>query len=177
MREGRLALVPLGRDEANAFVEKHHRHHGRVQGCKFACGAALDGRLRGVAIVGRPVSKELDDGWTMEVVRLASDGTPHVCSLLYAASWRAGRAIGFTRGITYILASEPGTSLKAAGWKPVFEVKGRSWSRPKRARIDKHPTVDKVRWEAPHSFVPNFERPLLPLDDGDEPQLALWESA
>lgn len=168
-----LVMVPLGRDEANAYVERYHRHHGRVQGCKFACGAmAPDGTLHGVAIVGRPVSKELDDGWTMEVVRLAADGTAHVCSKLYAACWRAGRAIGFTRGITYILASEPGTSLRAAGWTPQADVKGRSWSRPKRGRVDKHPTTDKVRWEAPGSYVQTLPFPAVaPVD---EPQLGLF---
>ena len=98
--------------------------------------------MYGAAIIGRPVARHLDDGWTAEVVRLVTDSTPHVASMLYAASWRATRAMGYRKLITYTLASEPGASLRGAGWRVVGEVRGRSWDTPTR------PRVDKVRREA-----------------------------
>jgi hypothetical protein len=144
-----LSIVPLGLAESNLLVERWHRHHGRVVGHKFSLGCAgEDGEVHGAAIVGRPVSRVLDDGWTVEVVRLVSDGTKNVCSMLYAACWRAARALGYRKLITYILATEPGTSLRAAGFRIVGEVRGRSWDCPSRPRVDRYPTLDKVRWEA-----------------------------
>jgi hypothetical protein len=135
-------------DQANAFVASHHRHHKPVIGHKFSIGAHDGDALRGVAIVGRPVARHRDDGLTLEVTRLCSDGTRNVCSMLYSASWRAARALGYERLGTYILASEDGTSLKAAGWRVVHAVKGRSWDTPSRRRTDQHPTEDKTLWEA-----------------------------
>lgn len=99
-----------------------------------------------MVIVGRPVSRHLDDGWTAEVTRLCTDGSRNACSLLYAAAWRACRAMGYQRLITYILDSEPGTSLRAAGWTVVGQTKAQSWSRPSRARLDQ-PLQTKLRWE------------------------------
>ena len=145
----RLTITPCDLDEANAFVRQHHRHHGKVVGHKFSLAITDGESVRGVAIVGRPVSRRLDDGLTLEVVRLASDGCPNACSALYAASWRATRALGYRRLITYILGTEPGTSLAAAGWRCVAETSGGSWSRESRPRIDKHPLQGKPRWEAP----------------------------
>lgn len=144
----KLQIVPCELSDANAFVAKHHRHHGRVVGHKFSIGITDDSaELRGVAIIGRPVARRLDDGWTLEVTRLATDGCQHACSALYAAAWRAARAMGYRKLVTYILATEPGTSLKAAGWKLVGSTPGRSWSVPSRPRIDKHPLQEKLRWE------------------------------
>ena len=148
-----LALVPLDLASANEFVRAHHRHHTTVVGHKFSLGAVeasvqSSDHLCGVAIVGRPVARGRDDGWTLEVTRLATDGAPNACSFLYAAAWRATKALGYRRLGTHILASEPGTSLIAAGWRQVGEVKGRSWHAPSRPRIDKHPTEDKTLWEA-----------------------------
>jgi hypothetical protein len=99
-----------------------------------------------VAVVGRPVARALDDGLTMEVTRLASDGHPNACSMLYAAARRAAEAKGYRRGLTYTLASEGGASLRAVGWAKLWDVKGRSWDCPSRPRSDKHPTVDKVAY-------------------------------
>ena len=145
----RLVVVPLSLDAANEFVRQHHRHHAPVIGHKFSIGAAdEDGGLRGAAIVGRPVSRLRDDGWTLEVTRLVTDGTPNACSALYAAAWRAARAMGYARIGTYILADEPGTSLKAAGWKCLYETPGRSWTCPSRPREDKHPLGARTLWEA-----------------------------
>lgn len=144
----KLQIVPCELSDANAFVAKHHRHHGRVVGHRFSIGITDDSNeLRGVAIVGRPVARRLDDGWTLEVTRLATDGCKDACSALYAAAWRAARAMGYRKLVTYILSSEPGTSLKAAGWKLVGSTPGRSWSVPSRPRIDKHPLQSKLRWE------------------------------
>lgn len=140
-------MIPVELSEANAFVEKLHRHHGNVVGHKFSLGAIKDGQLIGVSIVGRPVARGRDDGWTLEVTRLCTDGTRNACSFLYGASRRAAFALGYRRLGTYILASEDGTSLKAAGWRLVGEVKGRSWSCPSRPRFDEHPLEDKQLWE------------------------------
>jgi hypothetical protein len=144
---GRLGLITVDFASANAFVAEHHRHHAPVVGHKFSIGAALDDRIVGVAIVGRPVARGRDDGLTLEVTRLATDGTRNACSFLYGAAARAAFALGYKRIGTYILASEPGTSLSAAGWRQIGEVKGRSWSCNSRPRVDKHPTQDKLLFE------------------------------
>jgi hypothetical protein len=144
----RLVVVPSELDEANAFVALHHRHHKPVVGHKFSIAISDDlGVVRGVAIVGRPVARMLDDGWTLEVLRLATDGCKNACSALYSAAWRAAREMGFKKLVTYILDSEPGTSLRAAGWKCIGEAGGGSWSRGSRPRVDKHPLQAKLRWE------------------------------
>lgn len=143
-----LTIVPMELVDANAYVALHHRHHLPVVGHRFSVGVTDEhGTLRGVAIVGRPVARAADGGWTLEVTRLATDGCPNACSALYGAAWRAARALGYRKVITYTLASEPGTSLRAAGWRVVGEVKGRSWDCPSRPRVDRHPTTDKFRWE------------------------------
>lgn len=143
----KLQIVPITFKEANSFVTVNHRHHGKVVGCKF-CVAVSDGRsIRGVAIIGRPVARSLDDGWTLEINRCCTDGVKMGCSMLYAAAWRVARALGYRKLVTYILESEPGTSLGAAGWQCVGKVKGRSWHCPSRPRYDKHPTVNKLRFE------------------------------
>lgn len=144
-----LTVVPVDLSEANDFVETHHRHHRPVVGHKFSIGVAdQTGRLRGVAIVGRPVARHRDDGSTLEVTRLCTDGAANACSMLYAAAWRAARAMGYSRIGTYILADENGTSLRAAGWRTVHRVRGRSWDTPTRRRDDRHPTGPKTLWEA-----------------------------
>ena len=143
----RLSHIPVSITEANAFVRAVHRHHGVVAGHKFAIAAVFDEKVVGVVIVGRPVARSLDDGLTLEVTRLATDGTRNACSFLYGAAARATFALGYKRLGTYILASENGASLRASGWRLVGEVKGRSWSCPSRPRIDKHPTQNKLRFE------------------------------
>lgn len=118
MTQPTLALVPgIPLREANAFVAAHHRHHRPDRGCLFCVGVETDGRIVGVAIVGRPKARELQDGYTAEVTRLATDGTPNACSALYAASWRGWRAIGGRRLITFTLPEEGGASLRGAGWR------------------------------------------------------------
>lgn len=157
-----LALCPLDLDEANAFVERYHRHHDAVVGYKFALGAVYQGRIVGVAIVGRPTPRGRQDGVTLELTRLCTDnidrkvvdrrGREHdlgVCSFLYAAATRAAHALGYRRFGSYFLKSESGVSAKAAGWRLISEVKGRSWNCRSRPRVDKHPTQDKLLFEAP----------------------------
>lgn len=98
--------------------------------------------------MGRPVAQHRQDGWTLEVARVATDGTPNAPSALYAACWRATRALGYRRLGTYIQKGEPGTSLAAAGWRYVGAVEARSWDRPKRRREDAHELVERELWEA-----------------------------
>ena len=143
----RLEVVRIDLVEANAFVSAHHRHHQPVVGHLFSIGAALDGKIVGVAIVGRPVSRMRDDGDTAEVTRLCTDGTRNACSFLYGASSRAAFSLGFKRIGTYILASEPGKSVAAAGWRMIGKTKAESWSRGNRPRVDKHPTQAKLLFE------------------------------
>jgi len=143
----RLRVVPCSLREASAYVAQYHRHHKPPRGGKFAVAVADEERVRGVAIVGRPVSRVLQDGWTLEVTRLATDGARNACSLLYGAAWRAARAMGYRRVVTYTLPSEGGGSLRGAGWTLIGEVGGGSWSRESRPRVDEHPLQRKLRWE------------------------------
>ena len=144
-----LRISPCNLDEAHAFVDQVHHHHRRTSGGKFAIACSSDDCVHGVVVVGRPVARLLDDSYTLEVTRLATDGAKNACSMLYAAAWRATRAMGYRRLITYILDTEPGTSLLAAGWKMIGEAGGGTWNRPNsgRPRVDKHPLQGKLRWE------------------------------
>ena len=142
-----LAIIPVTLDEANEFVRQYHRHHAPVPGAKF-CIAVADGeRVCGVAIVGRPVARMVDDGWTLEVNRTCTDGTKNANSALYGACRRAAFALGYRKLITYTLPDEGGASLRAAGWRCIGEAGGGKWSRTSRPRIDTHPTQTKLRWE------------------------------
>lgn len=144
-----IALIPMSLEGANAFVEMHHRHHPPARGHKFSIGAMRDSALVGVAIVGRPVSRVRDDGATLEVTRLCTDGGRNVCSFLYGAAARATFALGFSRLGTYTLPNEGGASLRAAGWKLLGERGGGEWTTPTRLRIAaQHPTGTKWLWEA-----------------------------
>lgn len=143
----KLELCPIFQDEAVAFVAQHHRHHKPPVGSLFQIACAWEHRIVGVVIVGRPVARGLQDGYTAEVIRLCTDGTPHVCSKLYSAAWRAARAMGYRKLITYILDTEPGTSLKAAGWREIAKAGGGTWNRDGRPRVDKHPLQQKIRFE------------------------------
>jgi hypothetical protein len=144
-----LNLIPVTLREANAFVERHHRHHGPVRGCicVVACADETD-TVRGVAIVGRPVARRLQDSWTAEVNRVATDGARNACSMLYAAAWRAVKALGYRRLVTYTLPEESGASLRAAGWKCIGEAGGGNWNVKSRPRVDTELQQLKLRWEA-----------------------------
>jgi hypothetical protein len=143
-----LELQPITLEEANAFIEQHHRHHKPSVGWKFGIAVNDGEKVVGVVQVGRPVSFILDDGMTLEVTRCCTDGTKNAASMLYGAAWRAVKAMGYRKFITYTLQSEPGASLNGAGWELVGETKGRSWNCQSRPRVDAHPLQDKFRWEA-----------------------------
>lgn len=142
-----IEIVPISLREANAFVSAYHRHHGPVAGHKFSIGLSDGERIVGVVIVGRPVSRYMDDGWTLEVNRLCTDGSRNACSMLYAAAWRAARAMGYKRLITYILESETGVSLRAAGWKCIGQAGGLRWTGKRRPTVDLYPAQMKVRYQ------------------------------
>ncbi|MEP9376153.1 XF1762 family protein [Aquabacter sp. CN5-332] len=162
-----IELRPITRDQAKDFVREHHRHHGAPVGDLWRHAVHDDsGLIVGVAVVGRPVARGLDDGLSVEVTRLCTLGTPNADSMLYGAARRAADAKGYRRGLTYILASEwdrfvtdagepceetdigarriGGAGARAAGYRFLWRVDGRSWDCPSRPRTDKHPTEDKV---------------------------------
>lgn len=144
-----LEVVPISFREAAVFVKAHHRHHKPPVGHKFSIGLSDGEKIVGVAMVGRPVARRLDNGWTLEVNRLCTDGSKNACSMLYAAAWRAAKAMGYKKLITYILDSEPGTSLQAAGWKCIGEAGGKgTWNVKTRPRIDnEYSGQSKIRFE------------------------------
>jgi hypothetical protein len=141
-----LKIVPITLEEANEFVRQHHRHHKTVPGHKFSIGVADGDKVVGVAIVGRPVARSLDDGWTLEVNRCCTDGAKNACSILYAASWRAAKAMGYKRLITYTLPAEGGASLRAAGWKLIGKAGGGNWNCQSRPRVDTPEQLRQVKW-------------------------------
>jgi hypothetical protein len=149
--------IPFTRDSARAYLRDFHRHHKGTTGYKFAVGALQGGRLVGIVIVGRPVSRVIQkaEPLTCEVTRLCTDGTKNACSYLYGVARRIAFEMGYTRVITYTLESEPGTSLKASGWSFVRKTRGGSWDTDSRPRIDKAPTVPKQLWEV---VTPNYGR-------------------
>lgn len=146
-----LRLVPVSLADANAFVAGWHRHNKPVIGHKFSIGVADDDDvLRGVAIVGRPVARHYDDGLTLEVNRSCTDGTPNVNSKLYGAAWRAAKALGYGRLITYTQADEGGASLRGAGWRVVAQIERRKgWDTPSRPRDNgTYLSTTRTLWEA-----------------------------
>lgn len=148
----RLRIVPIRFRDAVAFVTEWHRTHEPPVGCRFCLGVADDSdRLVGVAVVGRPVARMYDDGLTVEVTRTATDGTRNANSMLYGAAWRATKALGYRRLVTYTQAGETGASLRAAGWRVVAERPARpGWSVPSRPRDDRAYTgTPRTLWEVP----------------------------
>lgn len=130
-----MRAIPIELKEANEFVNRLHRHHAPVHRDKFRIGALNDeGRLVGVIQLARPVSRVLDDGLTIEVVRLCTDGTPNACSFLYSKAARIAREMGYKKIITYILESENGVSLRASGWHKETDTRGGEWNTPSRPR-------------------------------------------
>ncbi len=145
-----LIITPINFDEANAFISKFHRHHKPMQGCKFCVAVSDDEKVVGVAIVGRPVARMLDNGWTLEVNRCCTDGTKNACSMLYSASWKAAKALGYQRLITYTLPEEGGASLRASNWKCLGLKGGGNWNVKSRPRVDTDELLrgQKLLWEA-----------------------------
>lgn len=147
-----MVLIPVTIREANAFVENFHRHNAPVQGARFALGASTADGLIGVAIVGRPLARMLQDGLTAELLRTCTrpEAPRGAVSFLASRAWRAWQAMGGTRMVTYTLAEESGASMRGAGWKLIGDVKNTraGWSRDHRAR-DWQPIYgqQKLRWE------------------------------
>lgn len=141
-----LTLHPIDYETAARYVDKHHRHHKRPVGHKFSIACYDGDRLCGVAMVGRPVSRYFDDDMTLEVNRLCTDGTRNACSMLYAAAWRAAQAMGYRRIVTYTLESEPGTSLRAAGWHCDGTAGGKHWTGERAHQVELWPEAMKIRW-------------------------------
>lgn len=141
-----MRIVPLTLKQANELIGSLHRHHKPVTGHRFSIGVEVDGKLVGACVVGRPVARMTDQYAVAEVTRLVTDGTYNACSALYSAAARAAKAMGFVKIQTFILQSEPGTSLKASGWHMEAVSAGGSWNVPSRSRVDAHPTEPKTRW-------------------------------
>lgn len=150
MTDRTLDVVPVSFAQACEFVAEHHRHHEPPNGHRFSLGVAAGNRLVGVAIVSHPIARHLMDGRTLEVIRSATDGTPNANSMLYGAAWRAAKALGYRRLVTYTQAGEAGSSLRAAGWRVIAERPARgSWWSPSRPRADKGTSgVARTLWEA-----------------------------
>ena len=152
----RLHIVPITLRAARAYVRSHHRHLGAPAGGKLAIGVAdARGIVRGVAILGRPVARQLDDGATVEVTRVAADGCRNACSALYGASRRIALALGYEQLVTYTREDEPGTSLRAAGWMPATTTRGGAWSRADRPRRRGSDEGRKHRWRINLRPAPN----------------------
>lgn len=166
-----LFVVPLELVEANALIARWHRHHQPVIGHRFSIGLMdREGLVHGAAVVGRPVARPTSPRSVLEVTRLVTDGTMNACSMLYAAAARAGQAMGFERIQTYILDTELGTSLRAAGWEDMGSAGGRQWIHTDgRHRRTDQPTTMKRRY----AKTLNTQRPLIHLPQPDNQQTEL----
>lgn len=145
-----LQLVPVSQRDAADCVRRWHRHNPPPPFDLFRVGIADDDVLVCVGIASRPVARHLDDGRTVEVSRVASDGTRNATSMAYAALTRAAFALGYRRVITYTQAGESGASLRAAGWHVIAERPARKgWSTPSRPRDDaRYVPTQRTLWEA-----------------------------
>lgn len=141
-----LAAIPMTRDQANAWIMEHHRHHGRVYGHRYIVGAQRAGRLVGVMVAGRPRARLIEQYGNVEVTRLCTDGSKNVCSFLYSRAARIALEMGFATCFTAILSSEAGTSLRAAGWVYAYTTRGGSQDRPSRRRAKVAPEEPKQIW-------------------------------
>lgn len=141
-----MTLVPLTQRAARAWVAQTHRHLSPPRGDVIRVGLEVDGALVGVAMAGRPSARNADDGRTLEVTRVATDGTRNACSALYGAVRRAAVALGYTRLVTYTLPEEGGASLRASGWTYAGTTGGGEWSRTSRARAPAERPEPKHRW-------------------------------
>jgi hypothetical protein len=143
-----LHIVQIDKDEANAWVEQYSRHSVQVVQHRFSLGALADGEFVGVAIVENPKARGNQDGWTLEVTRLTTNGYPNACSFLYGACWRTIKAMGWLRAVTYTHESESGASVRAAGWVATDWVRSREWDTPSRRRKPaRYELSDRIRWE------------------------------
>jgi hypothetical protein len=147
-KEGKqIKVIPLELKEANVFVAENHRHHDPVKRDKWRFGVVDDtGKIIGVLHAGRPLSRYLCDGKTIEILRCCSDGTPNLCSFMLGRARKIAKTMGYSKIISYILDTESGTSYKAAGWHKEADVRGQSWHSEKRPRQTTAPVCNKQRW-------------------------------
>lgn len=163
-QRSKLYIVPLNLERANAFVSLLHRHNKAVPGAKFCLGVIDEqGTLRGVAIIGRPIARMLDDGLTLEVNRVATDGAPNACSALYAGARKTAFAMGYKRLVTYTLQEESGASMRGAGWKRVAETHAsEGWLNRAGRKAQSVYQSNKWRWETLNpEFLRDRQRPTL----------------
>lgn len=160
-----LRATRISLDAANAFVLRHHRHHGPTTGHRFSIGVVLDGSLVGVAICGRPVARHMPQDVTLEVNRLCTDGTRNACSFLYGSAARAAQAMGFYSILTYTLDEEGGASLRALGWwgEPAFDLV-KTWHTPSDPRRLGGIPKPKWRWVRFLSEWPEWREPAVARD-------------
>lgn len=140
-----MIIVPITFRFAKAYIAEHHRHNPSVVGCKFAIGVEKNGEVIGVAVCGRPVSRYLDDGKTIEINRVCTNGERNACSMLYGACCRIAKEMGYVKAITYTLKSEDGASVKASNFIMDGEAGGIYWT-GKRNRGQNIPHEMKIRW-------------------------------
>lgn len=141
-----LSIRPIDYASAKAFVGEHHRHNKPPAGHKYSIACYDGDRLCGVCMVGRPVSRFLDDGLTLEINRCCTDGTKNACTILYGAATRAAKALGYKRIFTYTRQSEPGTSLKASNWTCLGEAGGTHWTGQRYEQTEITLDEMKVKW-------------------------------
>ena len=160
MERVKLEAVPISLINAGRVVSAWHRHHKAPQGGLFAVGCRRVGQsaINGVAIIGRPVSRRLDDGFSAEITRLCTDGTPNACSFLYGLAWRICESLGYKRLITYTLLAEDGSSCRAANMTNDLVSKGGEWNCVSRPRKEgQFPIEPKRRWyygEMSYTVIP-----------------------
>lgn len=141
-----IRLIDL--KSANNYVEKYHRHNLPTQGYIFAIGLFENDIVIGVAICGRPVARLLDDGKTIEILRVCTRGARNANSQLYSYAKKLSIKKGFKRVITYTLYSESGASLRAISAQPTKVSNGnRQWTNRPNRRFQEVVSQPKIRWE------------------------------
>lgn len=139
-------IIPISLKQANDYVTAYHRHHKAVRGCKFSIALVDENnKIVGVAICGRPVSRYYDNGTTLEINRLCTNGYKNACSKLYGACCRIAKEMGYKKIITYTLESENGASLKASNFICDGIAGGKIWT-GSRCRDNGVPQEMKKRW-------------------------------
>jgi len=154
-----IKIVPLDLKEANSMVARLHRHHKPVVGHRFSLGVIdIDGNIRGCAIASRPIARLSNQKFTLEVTRVATDGTRNACSMLLGAITRAARAMGYARVQTTTLSHESGSSLRAIGWNScALNQDGSGWD-SRKGRIVDCKDQKKVRWWIDIREVPELQK-------------------
>ena len=163
-----LEIRPITFKTASQYIDQHHRHNGKTVGCKFVIGCFEGEKMVGVAVCGRPISRHYDDGFTLEINRVCTDGTHNACSMLYGASCRIAKDMGYKKVITYTLVTENGASLKASNFKCEGEAGGIEWTGERNPnnkaykQMSLFPTKEK-----PHVMKQRWVRCFEPYKEGE----------